>query len=198
MNVQGAILCGGRSSRFGSDKALAPLLQNNVPAVVSLHSLLVALKLNPVLLSDDKNRYASYGLDGVEDIFKNCGPLSGIHSGLSQTEASALLLLTVDMPLIAKSDLQTLLATYHKNKLPSFFTINQQLVPFPGIYTKCMLPQIHDALQNNTFSMQELLNKTKLKNQISHNSAEHFSNINTHQDWCDLKISVHEPKGECK
>ncbi len=187
MTVQGAILCGGRSSRFGSDKALAPLLQNDLPAVVSLHNLLASLQLNPIVLSGNANRYAVCHMEGIDDTFKNCGPLSGLHAGLSQSHAHALLVLTVDMPQITSDDLNILLAAYQKNKWPTFFTVAHNLSPFPAIYTKDMLPQILQNLQTNEHAIQTLIKSLTNKNTIFHNSAEHFSNINTHQDWCDLK-----------
>ena len=187
MTVQGAILCGGKSSRFGSDKALAPLLQNEVPAVVSLYTLMLELHLNPILLCGDKNRYADLGMESVEDIIKNCGPLSGLHAGLCQTHANALLVLPVDMPHITGADLNTLLGAYLKNQRPTFFTVAQNISPFPGIFTKAILPTILQHLQTQHYAMQPLIQNLTSKNTILHNAKNHFSNINSHQDWCKIK-----------
>lgn len=187
MTLQGAILCGGKSSRFGSDKALAPLVENAVPAVVSLHNLLTKLALQPILLSAEAKRYSTCQMEGIDDIFKNCGPLSGLHAGLSKTQAHALLVLTVDMPQITSDDLNTLVTAYQTNFWPTFFTVKHTLSPFPGIYTKDMLPLILKNLKNNDYAMVPMIKSIANKNTISHNSENHFININTPNDWCELK-----------
>ena len=47
-----------------------------------------------------RERYAAFG-EVVEDVYPDCGPLSGIHAALRATSTDLNLILSVDMPLMS-------------------------------------------------------------------------------------------------
>ncbi len=94
------ILCGGPSTRMGSDKALLPFGEN------CLVSYLVH-KFRPcfpkIYLSvRRKGSYAYLNLPVTEipDIYPNAGPMSGIFSCLSMIDEEKAFFLSVDMPFL--------------------------------------------------------------------------------------------------
>ena len=51
-----------------------------------------------------------YGLDAIEDVYRDCGPLGGIHAALTATRAELNLILSVDTPFVKPEFLRYLVA----------------------------------------------------------------------------------------
>ncbi len=104
-SVTAFILVGGRSSRMGADKALLGFRDQTL---LSSALLTAAAASDKVVLVGPRERYATYG-DVVEDVYRDCGPLGGIHAALCATETDLNLVLSVDMPLMIAEFLRWLL-----------------------------------------------------------------------------------------
>lgn len=98
MNYALVILCGGSSTRMGTDKALLPfgdsclieyLVQKFEPHFSNIY-----------LSVKRKGDYAHLNLPVTEiaDIYPNAGPMSGIFSGLSMMNEDAAFFMSVDTP----------------------------------------------------------------------------------------------------
>jgi len=75
------ILAGGRSSRFGSDKARATV--NNIPLVVRLHKIISAQVSSQVfVVANAVDAYSDLGLTTLGDAIPELGPVSGIATAL--------------------------------------------------------------------------------------------------------------------
>ena len=74
------ILCGGRSSRFGSDKARA--LIGNVPQLVALSQRLAECGRRVLHVAGRPDRYRDLGIDCLTDAQPDCGPLAGLVTAL--------------------------------------------------------------------------------------------------------------------
>ena len=103
--VTAFILAGGKSSRMGSDKAFLrlggeTLLSRALKAVGA-----VALEVRIV---GDADKFAAFGRV-VEDVYRDRGPLGGIHGALSQSATELNLMLAVDLPFVRPEFLQYLL-----------------------------------------------------------------------------------------
>ncbi len=114
----GVILCGGQSSRMGTDKGLLKL-HANTWAQTAVDKL-AELQL-PVVISVNKNQYADYAtifspqqLITDNDSLQIKGPLAGLLSVHLQHPAEDLLLLACDMPLMETSLLKELLTIYNQ------------------------------------------------------------------------------------
>jgi len=94
--VTGVVLAGGRSQRFGQDKSLYPFKGKTL-----VEYAIEALKpwCSQVLISTNNSyNYRFTGLPTIADIYPNCGPLSGIHSALTQAPGNVVALIGCDMP----------------------------------------------------------------------------------------------------
>ena len=99
--VSVAVLMGGESKRFGSPKAFLPYNGTSLAAHVlgqaALYSQEVfAVSRNPEQVPPDARK--AYPV--VMDIWKDEGPLSGLHAALSHSSQGALYLSGVDMPFL--------------------------------------------------------------------------------------------------
>ncbi len=93
--VGAVILCGGKSSRMGRDKAELPLFGEET----FLERLLSRLRACPeVLLAAGEPRYARYGVPVVKDAFPGCGPIAGLRAALTACRSEALVCVPCDVP----------------------------------------------------------------------------------------------------
>lgn len=95
----GLVVCGGKSRRMGSDKALLDLAGSRLVerAVLALRSVTVDV----VLGTGETERYGELGLECVIDPVHGAGPLAGLVAGLECAQvrgASALLVSACDTP----------------------------------------------------------------------------------------------------
>lgn len=75
------ILCGGRSRRFGSDKALAQ--PHGRPQLLSLASQLSQAGHQVHYVADSADRYLDLGVTCLVDPQPDCGPLAGLGRALA-------------------------------------------------------------------------------------------------------------------
>lgn len=117
MRLLGAVLAGGRSSRFGSDKALAllggkPLIEHVIAAL--------GAQADAVILCGRQG--ADWGIDGVPDRpAADLGPLGGINAALHCAAArgyDAVLTAPCDMPVLPPNLPVTLAGGGHVANVP--------------------------------------------------------------------------------
>lgn len=94
--VTGIILAGGKSSRFGSDKAL---FEYNGKKLIQYAIATLQPLCGQILLStNEPGKYAFTGLPAVADHFPGCGPVAGIHACLEQSRTEHHLVIGCDLP----------------------------------------------------------------------------------------------------
>lgn len=75
------ILAGGRSSRFGSDKARA--LHRGRPLIVAVADDLAGVTVGPTVVAAQAGAYEDLGLDTIADHRPALGPLGGLATALA-------------------------------------------------------------------------------------------------------------------
>jgi molybdenum cofactor guanylyltransferase len=103
--VTAFILAGGKSSRMGADKAFLQLGDETL--------LARALKLAGAVAGDvrivgDARNFSGFGRV-VEDVYRDRGPLGGIHAALSSSVTELSLMLAVDLPFVGPKFLEYVL-----------------------------------------------------------------------------------------
>ena len=105
-DVTAFILAGGKSTRMGRDKAFVMLDGRSLldRQLDLARSVCAAVRIvgDPAKLS----QFAPV----VEDAFRGCGPLGGIHAALRSSETDLNLLVAVDIPFVSAQFLEFLLA----------------------------------------------------------------------------------------
>ncbi len=105
-DVTAFILAGGKSTRMGADKAFVTLDGRTLLA----RALDVARSAtSEVRIVGDPAKFAPFA-PVVEDVFRNCGPLAGIHAALRASHTELNLILAVDVPFVSPALLQYLIS----------------------------------------------------------------------------------------
>jgi molybdopterin-guanine dinucleotide biosynthesis protein A len=98
------VLAGGKSTRMGSDKAF---LNYEGHALLARALEAVRVVTPEVRIVGSREKFADFG-PVVEDIFRDCGPLAGIHAALLSSQTELNLMLAVDMPFVSSTFLEFL------------------------------------------------------------------------------------------
>ncbi len=92
------ILSGGKSSRMGRNKSLLKI--NNQTIIEYIIALLKTQFSDIYLVTNSKEEYEFLNIPMYEDIYKNMGPLGGIHSALTHSGTEKNFIISCDIPLI--------------------------------------------------------------------------------------------------
>ena len=105
-DVTAFILAGGKSTRMGTDKAFVEYEGRTLLA----RALDLARSVTPdVRIMGSPEKFAPFA-PVVEDIFRDSGPLGGIHAGLRTSLTELNLMLAVDTPFVSWAFLQFLIS----------------------------------------------------------------------------------------
>ena len=176
--IRGLVLAGGKSSRFGSDKALA--LYEGVRFLERAVSLLTALDLKPVVVTRKGARYPFIKCAMVPDKLPDRGPLGGIYTAMALFKDTAFLVLTCDMPALTPSALSGLLAEHEPHcPITAYRTEEGVVQPFPAIYGSSLLGVVRERLGRHRLSMHGLFETVSVKNIIAwKGDTTIFCNVN--------------------
>ncbi len=149
-HVSVAILAGGRSSRFGSNKALAAWKDGRV--IDAVISAVVDISGDTFLVTNDTGPYAGIEVDKIPDLRPGLGPLAGLEAALAHSRYDRVLLLACDMPLVSRRLIRymTGLFSWAPCVIPQPAS---GLEPLHAIYHRSLLPLVRRALDNNWLSM---------------------------------------------
>src|SRR5208282_814253 len=104
-DVAAFVLAGGKSTRMGSDKAFV-LLDGRTLLDCALE--LARSVTREVCIAGNAAKFAAFA-PVVEDVFRECGPLGGIHAALRASSAELNLMLAVDVPFVSRAFLRYLI-----------------------------------------------------------------------------------------
>ncbi len=103
--VTAFVLAGGKSTRMGTDKAFVDYGGRSLLA----RALEVARSVtSEVRIVGSREKFAPFA-PVVEDIFRDCGPLGGIHAALRVSPTDLNLMLAVDTPFVSVEFLKYLI-----------------------------------------------------------------------------------------
>lgn len=144
--VAAYILAGGRSSRFGSNKALHPI--DGRPMVLHIADVLGSFA-RPVTLVGSPADYATLELPAIPDLVANAGPLGGLVTALKHARKDWILVAACDMPRLTEAPLAALLEATRRTPSQAVVprTRDGRLQPLCATYSKTALAALAAALQ---------------------------------------------------
>jgi molybdopterin-guanine dinucleotide biosynthesis protein A len=187
-NIHGLILAGGLSTRMGVDKAL--LIIEGKTLLYRLVEQLTGLVQHVVVSVGSLQREALYR-ESLEELgekvsfaldrYPECGPLSGLHAGLSMIAEGYVFVMACDMPQLSEALFSELLA-YMDKGVDVIHTPNQ---PFHALYHARMVSQIEEALEAQDFRLMGLLRRLQTLEVTpqEQRGASIFTNLNTPADY---------------
>ncbi len=149
-----AILAGGKSRRFGSNKALAPWFNGYVIDAVVQAAMGECHEV--IIIANESEPYSYSGLPVFPDILPGLGPLAGLQSALRHAKAEKIFLLGCDMPLLNPELLNLMweIPTWAPVVIPG---TPHGLEPLHAIYHKSLLPIVDHRINSGNLSLQSLV-----------------------------------------
>ncbi|MEK6543799.1 MAG: molybdenum cofactor guanylyltransferase [Elusimicrobiota bacterium] len=161
--MSAAILAGGKSRRFGSDKALARWKDSTMLAAAI--SNLEAYVSDILIVTKRPAKYAAFASKNVrviKDSVTRQHPLSGIATALAASKTPHILITACDMPLLQPSVIKTLIKT--RTAARATVAVWQgKPQPFPGVYAKTCKAAALTLLKQRDASIQELLQTIEVR-----------------------------------
>jgi len=147
--ITGIILAGGKSSRMGVNKSFLKL--GNQTIVERITVLMKSIFKGVIIITNTPAEYAFLQLPLYEDIYKEKGPLGGIHSGLTYSKTEKNFVISCDTPLMTKEMIEHI-ANYKTEKPITFCEAAGYHQPLAGVYSKSLIGGIEKIICNDPMS----------------------------------------------
>ena len=189
-DINGFILAGGKSSRMGTDKALLYIEEKKIIEIAAEKLKKVFKKV--FIITNNSVDYSFLNFKTYTDIYKNKGPLSGIHSALVNSDTENNFIISCDTPLIS-SELIKIIINTESDKSVIIPKTKRGIEPLCGVYSKQCLPSIKNILLSETknYCMNHFLEKIDveyldMENSFTCYTDDLFFNLNTKKDYKEI------------
>jgi molybdopterin-guanine dinucleotide biosynthesis protein A len=192
MKLAGIVLAGGKSRRFGSDKAIEPY-KNSTFLELALKNLKAVTEVVAVIgRMDYSAENVQYILDNAK--YRGMGPLAGLYTAMKEVQAEWYLVLACDMPLIDRDILAALLSGKNEKQPAVIPVIDGKYHPLCALYHCTVLPEIERLLDLKELKMMTLLEKLNpvYLNESNFKNPGRFANMNRREDLMILGEQSHE------
>lgn len=189
MRLLGAVLAGGRSRRYGRDKAM-----ELVAGVPMLHRAIHTLQavMDDVVVISCNHADVPKGIRVLPDARPGHGPLGGLHTALLEAVARELhgvLLLACDLPLVSGGVLGAIVAQAETSLEPWAAAAPSRpggVEPLCAVYGCAALPLVEERLDGPDLSMHSLFRALDGRElslaSLGLDRDETFLNVNTPED----------------
>jgi molybdopterin-guanine dinucleotide biosynthesis protein A len=157
------ILAGGRSSRFGSDKARAVV--RGQPLIAHVAMMLEPVAVNITVVADYAGKYDDLGFRTIADRQPGLGPLAGLDTALHDLPIGNdwLLLCSCDALVIRRDWLSRLVNAITDDGDAVAFQADRRQ-PMPALYARTAASAVAQQMKRDQRSMQALLNQLRVTN----------------------------------
>ena len=145
-DITGIILAGGKSKRMGLNKSF--LKVGEVTMIERTTELMKSLFERVILITNTPDEYKFLGIEMFEDIYKNVGPLAGIHSGLSHSNTDKNFIISCDMPFVDEGVIEFII-NYKTNKSITITKADGFVQQLCGLYSKQDLQEIVELIKDD-------------------------------------------------
>jgi len=178
------VLAGGKSKRFGPDKAF--YLFQNKPLIQAVVEVAENITNNIIIITNSPEKMDFITYPKYTDLIPGSGSLGGLYTGLHYSDFDLNIVLPCDMPFISQECIQFLIKNTDGNEITVPFHKNK-FEPLCAVYSKKCLPFIKDQIETGDYQIFQFYDKVKTK-QLDFSSKlpfyheKLFSNINTKSD----------------
>lgn len=192
-DIAGYILAGGKGKRMGEKDKLYLKYQGKYLARWTMETLDM---LEHFYISVAKVPEEIIGnAEWILDIYEKEGPLGGILSGLLICREKALFVVPCDSYGVDKVMAERLISEYERTGGPVFYQSRGEIAPFPGIYTKAMIPVMERHRKAGNYRMRSLFVTNEAQNYSILDGREELCkifNLNTQEDYNMFQRRNHE------
>ena len=181
--IAAAIIAGGKSLRFGNDKAL--LKFDNIFLIEQIFNTLTLFTKEIDVIGEYRESANIAKSFYKKDLINNIGPIGGLYTALSFVD-KPLIIVPCDMPFLTSHDIKFLIDKFNPRYEATIAVSSKGLEPLLGIYKPTVLPQIRQAINQKEFALYHLIEKMTV-NYVHYEKNDYnsrvFFNINTLSDY---------------
>lgn len=158
--VTGVLLAGGRASRMGGrDKAFAAV--GGEPIAARTLRLFRTLFPQVIVATNRPERYRTFDVETVSDVFPGCGPLAGIHAAMRVAAHPHLFVAACDMPGLDPDVIRFLLARIGAADavVPRW---DHDIEPLHAVYAVRLLPLVEEALRAGRHALRDFFPRLRV------------------------------------
>ncbi len=108
------------------------------------------------VISERKASYASVGVPVYPDIFRNCGPLGGIHTALKMAQTEAVFVASCDLAFLTSSVVFSIIDKPMRGDA-MVASADSRVQPLCGVYSRQCLQVLEERLKSRQLSVLEFL-----------------------------------------
>lgn len=182
--VTGIILAGGKSSRFGSNKALSRIDGDRL--IERLCRTVGSVAGRMMLITNTPEDYAFLELEYRKDLVPRCGPIGGIYTALRTAHTPLCLCVACDMPFIRPEFLE-----YMVERSPGYDVVvpvnGGRVEPLCAVYRETCVPAIEDRIQARRYKIDGFFDAVRVlrlePEEGGFDDTDMFFNINDRADY---------------
>ena len=158
--MTGVILAGGKSSRYGTNKALAEMKGTRL--IDRVVRVLASVFPRLILVTNTPQEYAYLQIPMFEDLIKGLGPIGGIYTGLNSMSDPAGFFVACDMPFI-NPDLVRHLIRIVNDYDAVVPRVGWKIEPLNALYCKSCLPFIRTAIEAEEYQVIKCYDRIRVR-----------------------------------
>jgi molybdopterin-guanine dinucleotide biosynthesis protein A len=149
-DVSGVVLAGGKSSRYGKNKAFVEVA--GIPLIERTLQVMQSIFKQVVLITNTPEEYGYLGLSMYRDLIKDLGPLGGIYTALNVIPTETGFFVASDMPSLNPALIRHMVAL--KDNVDVVVPrIGWKLEALHSIYSKRCIPEIEKLIHAGVYQV---------------------------------------------
>jgi molybdopterin-guanine dinucleotide biosynthesis protein A len=197
--ITGIILCGGKSTRMGENKAFIQI--DGIPIIQRIYLLFKTLFSEIMIVTNETESFMNFEAKIHRDLIPDRGALGGLYSGIFYASSPYAFCVACDMPFLKGPVIQYLL-----NQIEGHDVIvpktKDGLQPLHAIYSKTCLDPIRATLEQGKYKITDFYPRVNVKTLDENEfrsldpTMESFINVNTPAELLLMKTHTTSYKNE--
>lgn len=158
--VTGVVLAGGKSTRYGRNKALVEM--KGIRLIDRVIGVIGSVFQHLLLVTNTPHEYAYLGLPMVEDLIKGLGPIGGIYTGLKTISDPAGFFVACDMPFVNPHLIHWMIeiSEGYDVVVPR---LDWKIEPLHALYKTTCLPFVEEAIRAEKYQIFHFYDKLRVR-----------------------------------
>jgi molybdopterin-guanine dinucleotide biosynthesis protein A len=159
-DVTGVILAGGKSSRYGTNKAFVEI--NGTRLIDWVASVMSAIFKRVVLITNCPREYSYLHLPAHQDLIQGLGPIGGIYTGLETIQDDAGFFIACDMPFASQDLIRYIVSV--KGQFDAIVPkVDWKMEPLHALYRKTCLPVLMGLIKSGSYQILESFHRLNVR-----------------------------------
>ncbi len=186
-DITGVILAGGKSSRFGTNKAFAPW--KNHTFIEEILREMKAVFSRVLIVTNTPEDYRHLGVEIICDSLPHQGPLGGLEAALKYV-GGTVFITACDMPLVSAGQIKKIVSSRSQKSLAVIASHGAGVEYLLGLYSEKLLSLVQEQLSHGHYSMKSFCEKIS-DSLFCAVSEEACLNINDPKTFESLRETAH-------